>query len=114
MKKRKLEVFDHFKRQSKRLLKKYKSLTTDLKELRESLLEIPDQGINLGGGLYKIRLASASKGKGKSGGFRVVTYYIEQVGDEEIIYLVTIYDKSEEDNILKDDLLAIVNDAFGE
>ena len=68
----------------------------------------------MGSGLHKIRLASAIKGKGKSGGFRVVTYYIEQVGDEEIIYLVTIYDKSEQDSITKDDLLAIVDDAFGE
>lgn len=62
--------------------------------------------------MYKIRLANQSKGTGKRGGFRVVTYYVEQVGDEEVVYLVTIYDKSEEDNIRREELLDIVKDAF--
>lgn len=41
-----------------------------------------------------------------------MTYYVEQVGDEEVVYLVTIYDKSEEDNIRREELLDIVKDAF--
>lgn len=112
--KRTIETFDHFDKQAKRLQKKFKSLNRELAALGEKLCVTPKQGKSLGSGLYKIRLASASKGKGKSGGFRVVTYYIEQVGDEEIVYLVTIYDKSEQENITKDDLLAIIDDAFGE
>ena len=77
-----------------------------------SLAENPIQGKSLGAGLYKIRLASKSKGPGKSGGFLVVTYYVEQIGDEEVVYLVTIYDKSEEDTVRKEDLLDLVRDEF--
>jgi hypothetical protein len=76
------------------------------------LNKLPKQGKDLGAGLYKIRLASKSKNTGKSGGFRVVTYYVEQIGDEETVYLVTIYDKSEEDTVTKADLLTLVKQAF--
>jgi hypothetical protein len=62
----------------------------------------------LGAGFYKIRLASKSKGGGKSGGFRIVTYYIEQKGDAETVYLITIYNKSEESSIDKKELLKIL------
>ena len=42
----------------------------------------------------------ASKGKGKSGGARVITYNIQQRGEDEVlITLMTIYDKSEIDNV---------------
>ena len=53
-------------------------------------------------------MASDSKGGGKSGGFRVITYYIEETMETEIVYLVTIYDKSEEDSIKKNELIKIV------
>lgn len=46
--------------------------------------------------IYKIRLAIKSKGKGKSGGARVITYVLT---DNNEIYLLTIYDKSEFDSI---------------
>ena len=50
--------------------------------------------------VISIRLASKSKGKGKSGGFRIITYlletWIEENGEEEIeVTLLSIYDKSE-------------------
>ena len=94
------------------MVKKYTSLAKELANLEKFLEDNPQSGNSLGSGLYKIRLASKSKGKGKSGGFRVVTYYIEQVGDEEVVYLVTIYDKSEEDSIDKADILAIVQETL--
>ena len=109
-----VKVTKAFTKRAKPLLKKYPSLRQDLLDLQNELLKNPESGAPLGNHCFKIRLAIKSKGKGKSGGFRIVTYYIEQVGDEEVIYLVTIYDKSEEDNITKDDLLSIVDDAFGE
>ena len=68
----------------------------------------PRQGRSFGAGLYKIRLASASKGGGKSGGFRVITYYVEQTAEGEVVYLVSVYDKSEEASISKDYLLGLV------
>lgn len=44
-------------------------------------------------------MAIASKGKGKSGGARVITYNLYQEGNSVIIDLLTIYDKGEISNI---------------
>ena len=98
-----VDSFGEFQGRLKRLARKFRSLPDEVDALLTSLTEQPRQGSSLGGGLYKIRLGSASKGGGKSGDFRVVTYYIERTAAGEVVYLVTIYDKSEEDTILKAD-----------
>lgn len=85
-----------FKREAKRLSKKFHSLKAELKELNKTLTKEPNTGTSLGNNIYKIRLAIKSKGKGKSGGGRIITYLIN---DSKEIYLQTIYDKSELDNI---------------
>ncbi len=103
-----IQTLARFDREFKRLAKKYRSLPDELLALAETITENPRLGTNLGAGLFKIRLGSESKGGGKSGGFRVITYYIEQQQETEIVYLVTIYDKSEEENITKQELLKIV------
>ena len=99
-----IKTIPEFDRRSKRLRKKYISLTGELRTLVQSILTTPRQGESLGAGLYKIRLASASKGGGKSGGFRVITYYVEQTTEGKTIYLITIYDKLETDSITKEEL----------
>jgi len=86
---------DEFRRQAKRLLKKYKTLAEDLTELQRLLLADPFIGTDLGGGKRKIRLKVASKNKGKSGGFRVITFNIIQTNEGVTVYLITLYDKSE-------------------
>jgi mRNA-degrading endonuclease RelE of RelBE toxin-antitoxin system len=68
-----LIITPSFERDAKPLLKKYKSLKTDLADLFELLENEPVQGKSLGKDCYKIRLAITSKGKGKSGGARVIT-----------------------------------------
>jgi mRNA-degrading endonuclease RelE of RelBE toxin-antitoxin system len=85
-----------FKKEAKRLSKKFPSLKAQLAELNETLTNQPNIGTPLGNNSYKIRLAIKSKGKGKSGGGRVITYL---VNDSKEVYLLTIYDKSELDNI---------------
>lgn len=60
------------------------------------LTENPFEGSPLGDNIYKVRMAISSKGKGKSGGARVITC-VKIVDD--VIHLLTIYDKSEIDNI---------------
>jgi len=87
---------ERFKHEAKRLIKKYRSLTSELEELSESLKSDPHIGQELGFGLFKIRLAIRSKGKGKSGGARVVSYVIEE---DKVVHLLTIYDKAELDTI---------------
>lgn len=64
--------------------------------LIESLENNPEQGIAITNKCYKIRLAIASKGKGKSGGARVIANLIIEDG---AVYLLTIYDKSEKSNL---------------
>ena len=88
-----------FKKELKRLAKKYHSLKTDLAILFESLEKNPEQGTFLGKNCYKIRLSISSKNKGKSGGARVITYTIIWTEIDTEIKLLTIYDKSERANI---------------
>lgn len=97
-----------FIKKAKVYKKKYLSLVEDLYELEEKLLENPQQGTDLGAGLYKIRLAIKSKGKGKSGGFRIVTYLVSNMQDGVVINMLTLYDKSEESNIDKKELQKII------
>jgi hypothetical protein len=85
-----------FKKEAKRLAKKYPSLKDDLLELSKTLSRNPQAGTPLGNNAYKVRVAIRSKGKGKSGGARVVTYLITE---EKEVYLLLIYDKSEVENI---------------
>ena len=80
---RTIETFRKFRKQAERLSKEYRTLFDEIKNLSELLETAPKQGKDLGAGLYKIRPASRSKNPGKSGGFRVVTYYVEQIGDEK-------------------------------
>ena len=91
-----IQTIDVFEKQAKRLIKKYNSLKNELLELVRQLKEYPDLSTPIGANCYKIRLAVASKGKGKSGGARVI---INLVLAENNIYLLAIYDKSEKDNL---------------
>jgi mRNA-degrading endonuclease RelE of RelBE toxin-antitoxin system len=77
-----------FKREFKSLLKKYRSLKSEFSELISDLKVNPQQGTAIGHNCFKIRLAIASKGKGKSGGARVITSVF--ITDKEV-YLISIY-----------------------
>lgn len=96
---------ERFKKEAKRLSKKFPSLKVELAELNEILTHHPDAGTPLGNNSYKIRLSIRSKGKGKRGGGRVITYL---VNDNKELYLLTIYDKSELDNIDDQTLKSII------
>jgi hypothetical protein len=84
------------------LSKKFPSLKTEFAELVASLKINPEQGTNLGNNCFKIRHAIASKGKGKSGGARVITY-VQVIETND--YILSIYDKSEQTNITDKELL---------
>lgn len=66
---------ENFKKSAKKLSKKYRSLSNDLKKLVEELEENPYLGDRLSPNSYKVRLAIKSKGRSKSGGARVITYH---------------------------------------
>jgi mRNA-degrading endonuclease RelE of RelBE toxin-antitoxin system len=90
-----------FDKQLKKLVKKYPSLKKEFSELLDSLEINPEQGVALGYNCYKVRLSIASKGKGKSGGARVITNFILT---EETVYLLSIYDKSDKGNLTDKEL----------
>lgn len=105
-----IRLGEEFKRQFKRLKKKYPSLTEDLKIFSLDLRANPQQGVPLGARLYKVRMAIAAKGKGKSGGARVITYRLLATSEHIEITLLTIYDKNEIDNLSDDYLRSLVKD----
>ena len=103
-----------FNSRFKKFIKKFPSLGQEITQLEKVLLSDPHAGINLGANLYKIRLASESKGSGKSGGFRVITFLVKESNKGYEIFLLTIYDKSEESTITKSILLKLVKKIFSE
>lgn len=70
----KISQTSEFEKEAKYLAKKYASFKSNLADLAASLSENPRQGVSLGNNRYKIRFAITSKGKGKSGGGRLITY----------------------------------------
>jgi mRNA-degrading endonuclease RelE of RelBE toxin-antitoxin system len=94
-----------FERKLKRLAKKYKSIAADLAAVIDLLAENPKTGTALGFDCYKIRMAIASKGKGKSGGARLITYarFLNNT-----VFLLDIYDKSEQASISDKDLKMLI------
>jgi mRNA-degrading endonuclease RelE of RelBE toxin-antitoxin system len=106
-------VSDNFRKEAKKYLKKFHSLKQELLDLELSLQENPKQGAPLAGATYKIRLASKSKGKGKSGGFRIITYLVEHIEDENgepfiVVTLLSIYDKSEVSTLSETQISSLV------
>lgn len=85
----------HFEKKVKALAKKYRSIRKDLLDLIESLEKNPFQGDELTPGVRKIRMTISSKGRGKSGGARVITYTIILAENEGEVYLIDIYDKAD-------------------
>ena len=100
---------EKFKKEAKRLIKKFPSLKQELSELGKLLSVKPDSGTSLGNNTFKIRVAVKSKGKGKSGGARVITYIISE---NEEICLLAIYDKSEFDSIDDKIIKSIIKTLF--
>ena len=96
---------DKFKKEAKRLVKKFPSLKQELSSLNDLLSSKPESGIAMGNNTFKIRIAIKSKGKGKSGGARIITYVV--TANKEV-YLLTIFDKSEMENIDDKTLQSII------
>jgi len=91
-----VELSDNFKKEAKKLIKKYASLQKELAVLFEELQENPTLGTPLGNDIYKIRLAITSKGKGKSGGARVMTFV--KISATTVL-VFSIYSKGTKDDI---------------
>lgn len=107
----KILITDEFSKNAKRLLKKYPSFENDLRLFKQELTSGINVGIPLGSGIRKVRISIESKGKGKSGGARAITYDIVIQKSEKAILLVTVFDKNERDSISINAIKAIIKKA---
>ena len=90
-----VSVSDDFAKEAKRLAKKYPSFKQDYKEFLESFKNNPLQGDEIAKNIRKIRMAIKAKGKGKSGGARVITFNVlTDVENGHVIFLL-LYDKED-------------------
>ena len=92
-----------FLREVKTLSKKYPSIVNDLESLGDLLTQNPKSGDPIGKNCFNVRMAVASKNKGKSGGARVITHLLVRL-EGETLYLLKIYDKSDLETILEKEL----------
>jgi mRNA-degrading endonuclease RelE of RelBE toxin-antitoxin system len=102
-----IELSANFKKEAKRLTKKYPSLKSELAELFTKLEENPTIGTPLGNDIYKIRLAIASKNKGKSGGARVLSFVKVT---QTTVLLFSIYNKGEVDSLTDKEIKELIKD----
>lgn len=96
----------NFSKEIKLLSKKYKSIKIDFQVILEELILKDKIGTSLGGSFYKVRMKISDKNKGKSSGARIITFY----KNEETIYLLSIYNKSEFQNISKEKIASILKE----
>src|SRR5689334_2456061 len=102
-----IEVTETFDKELKRLQRKYPSLKEEVKALGITLALNPVEGDALGNDVYKIRIAIASKGKGKRGGRRIITC-VKVV--KKVVYLLSIYSKGEKNDISRDELQLLMKE----
>ena len=100
----KIKTAKSFDKEIKRLSKRYVSIAGDYAKLLLDISANPHLGTDLGGGLRKIRMAITSKGKGKSGGARVISFTVVVAVEETEINLLYIYDKAERSSISKKEI----------
>ena len=99
-------VTKSFQNSAKTLLKRYKSFKKDLLKFKTNYDSLPYA--DLGGGFRKIRISIESKGKGKSGGARVLTYTALLAESEGTLLLLTIYDKSNRSTMTDKEIKALI------
>ena len=102
----KIETIPRFEKDVKKLKKKFPKIKGDLLSFIEELSSNPELGTNLGENIFKVRIPNSSIPTGKSGGFRIITYY----KTDDVLYLVTIYSKTDQDTILTDKLKTIIQE----
>lgn len=98
-----------FKTNLKPLAKKYFTLKQSIKYLEENLIVNPYLGEAYGDKIYKVRLSDESKGKGKSGGFRIMYYFLSETKQGVEILMLTIFDKSDVSTIKKKSAISLKN-----
>ncbi len=101
---------DYFTVAFKKLAKRYRGIVDDYETFLNSLQANPFQGVEIAPHIRKIRMSITAKGKGKSGGARVITFNALVSNQEGKVYLLLIYDKAEASNVKLNVIKEIVKD----
>ena len=105
-----VSVSNDFAKEAKRLAKKYSSFKQDYKDLLESIKNNPLQGDEITKNIRKIRMAIKAKGKGKSGGARVITFNVlTDVANGHVVFLL-LYDKEDASTVKVNVVKQLVRD----
>ena len=104
-----LQYAEAFKRQLRRLSRKYRRIRSDVTPILEQLDagEYPgDQIPGTGYTLYKVRAPNRDAKCGTRGGYRII-YYLQT---EDDVLLVAIYSKTEQSDISADEIRKILQE----
>lgn len=101
---------EYFTAAFKKLSKRYRGIVDDYESFLEDLKAAPHQGVEIAPHIRKVRMAITAKGKGKSGGARVITFdaLVSEQGGK--LYLLFIYDKAEASNVKMNVIKAIIKE----
>ena len=105
-----ISVSDDFAKEAKRLAKKYPSFKQDYKEFLESIKKNPLQGDEITKNIRKIRMAIKAKGKGKSGGARVITFNVLTDVENGNVFFLLLYDKEDASTVKVNVVKQLVQD----
>ncbi len=89
----------------KRLSKNFKHINSDIDKFLNALTAKEDLGIELKSNIYKVRIANSDKNKGKSAGYRLISY-LKIVNNE--LHLLYIYDKSSLENLTEKEIDTLI------
>ena len=105
-----IQTTSYFDTEAKRLAKRHRSFIDDLQDFQEELLKNPYQGTEQSPGIRKIRLTIDSKGRGKSGGARVITFTYLVDEKDGVVILLLLYDKTDASSIKINIVRKIIKD----
>jgi mRNA-degrading endonuclease RelE of RelBE toxin-antitoxin system len=105
-----IQTSSYFDAEAKRLAKRHRSFIDDLQDFRDSILKNPYQGTELSPGIRKVRLTIGSKGRGKSGGARVITFTYLVDEKDGVVILLLLYDKADASSIKMNVVRQIIKD----
>ena len=105
-----IQTSSYFDAEAKRLAKRHRSFIDDLQDFRDSILKNPYQGTEFSPGIRKVRLTIGSKGRGKSGGARVITFTYLVDEKDGVVILLLLYDKADASSIKMNVVRQIIKD----
>ena len=109
----KLQVVEQelYRKAHKKLSKQYRHLQNDIDNFLDSIDSKEDLGIELKSNVFKVRIKNSDKNKGKSAGYRLISYLA--IIDNELHFLY-IYDKSKLENLTEKEIDNLILQQIGQ